>query len=421
MRFHHFDDVQDHLDGLGLFNMDFGLDRMRKALTALGLDHPPFVTAQIVGTNGKGSTSTFLACLARAHGVKTGLYTSPHFVTPRERIRIDGRMLPESAWPALAERVMQAAPALTYFEFLTVLGLLAFAEAGVDLVVLEAGLGGHYDATSAAPVQAVCFTPIGMDHEKILGPTLTDIATDKAQAMRPGVPAFTAPQEEEALACLRRTAREKGAELHETAALPFPETPLGLAGPHQRVNARLALAAWTWLASRHGWAQRPEAVASGLAAAHFPGRFQHLPGEGSRPPLILDGAHNPHGLRALEQALLDARITPSAVIFSCLADKDVTHMLPFVRRIAGDAPLFVPTIQDNERAMSGEDLARLLAEGRGAARTEAVQRVSLALREAARCVPPEGAEQHPVLLCGSLYLLGEFFILHPDALERELV
>ena len=421
MRFHHFDDVQDHLDGLGLFNMDFGLDRMRKALAALGLDHPPFVTAQIVGTNGKGSTSTFLACLARAHGVKTGLYTSPHFVTPRERIRIDGRMLPESAWPALAERVMQAAPALTYFEFLTVLGLLAFAEAGVDFVVLEAGLGGHYDATSAAPVQAVCFTPIGMDHEKILGPTLTDIATDKAQAMRPGVPAFTAPQEEEALACLRRTAQEKGAELHETADLPFPETPLGLAGPHQRVNARLALAAWTWLASRHGWAQRPEAVASGLAAAHFPGRFQRLPAQGLRPPLILDGAHNPHGLRALEQALLDARITPSAVIFSCLADKDVTHMLPFVRRIAGDAPLFVPTIQDNERAMSGEDLARLLAEGRGAARTEAVQRVSLALREAARCVPPEGAEQHSVLLCGSLYLLGEFFILHPDALERELV
>ncbi len=421
MRFHHFDDVQDHLDGLGLFNMDFGLDRMRKALAALGLDHPPFVTAQIVGTNGKGSTSTFLACLARAHGVKTGLYTSPHFVTPRERIRIDGRMLPESAWPALAERVMQAAPALTYFEFLTVLGLLAFAEAGVDFVVLEAGLGGHYDATSAAPVQAVCFTPIGMDHEKILGPTLTDIATDKAQAMRPGVPAFAAPQEEEALACLRRTAQEKGAELHETADLPFPETPLGLAGPHQRVNARLALAAWTWLAARPCWAQRPEAVASGLAAAHFPGRFQRLPAQGLRPPLILDGAHNPHGLRALEQALLDARITPSAVIFSCLADKDVTHMLPFVRRIAGDAPLFVPTIQDNERAMSGEDLARLLAEGRGAARTEAVQRVSLALREAARCVPPEGAEQHSVLLCGSLYLLGEFFILHPDALERELV
>ena len=224
MRFHSFDDVQDHLDALGLFHMDFGLDRMRNALDALGLLTPPFVTVQIVGTNGKGSTSTFLSCVARAHGLKVGLYTSPHFVTPRERIRINGTMLPADRWPVLADRVMEAAPNLTYFEFLTALGLLAFAEAGVDLVVMEAGLGGHYDATTAMPVQAVCFTPIGMDHEKILGPTLTDIASDKSQAMRPGVPAFTAPQEAEALDCLLRTAQEKGTELRETATLPFPQS-----------------------------------------------------------------------------------------------------------------------------------------------------------------------------------------------------
>ena len=421
MRFHTFDDVQDHLDALGLFHMDFGLDRMRDALSALGLLTPPFVTAQVVGTNGKGSTSTFLACIARAHGLKTGLYTSPHFVTPRERIRINGEMLPESAWPGLANRVMDAAPELTYFEFLTALGLLAFAEAGVDFVVMEAGLGGHYDATTAMPVQAVCFTPIGMDHEKILGPTLADIAADKSQAMRPGVPAFTAPQEAEALARLRSTAEEKGAPLHETASLPLPDCPLGLAGPHQRINARLALAVWHRMAERHNWPDRPEAAARGLAAAHFPGRFQHLPAHGAMPPLILDGAHNPHGLRALEAAVLDSGIRPAAVIFSCLADKDVSDMLPFVRRIAGDAPLFVPTIQDNERAMSGEELAALLAEGRGDAVTKPVQRLSLALREAAALSPAGDAGRRPVLLCGSLYLLGEFFILHPQALEQELI
>lgn len=330
-------------------------------------------------------------------------------------------MLPENRWPDLANRIIDVAPALTYFEFLTALGLLAFAEAGADFVVMEAGLGGRYDATTAAPAQAVCFTPIGMDHEKILGPTLTDIATDKAQAMRPGVPAFTAPQEEEALACLRRAAREKGAELRETADLPLPGGPLGLAGPHQRVNARLALAAWSWLAARHGWPQGPEAVAAGLAAAHFPGRFQRIPAHGALPSLILDGAHNPHGLRALETALRDAGVEPSAVIFSCLADKDVSDMLPFIRRIAGNAPIFVPTIQDNERAMSGEDLARLLAEGRGDASTRAAQRLSLALGEASELAPPDEAQKRPVLLCGSLYLLGEFFILHPEALERELV
>lgn len=417
MRFHTFDDVQDHLDDLGLFHMDFGLDRMRNALSALGLLTPPFVTAQVVGTNGKGSTATFLSCIARAQGLKVGLYTSPHFVTPRERIRINGEMLPAERWPALANRVIETAPSLTYFEFLTALGLLAFAEAGVDFVVMEAGLGGHYDATTAMPVQAVCFTPIGMDHEKILGSTLGEIATDKAQAMRPGVPAFTAPQEADALAPLRATAQEKGAELHETASLPLPQSQLGLAGPHQRVNARLALAVWNGLASQFAWPNTPEAVAKGLAAAHFPGRFQRLPARNGLPPLILDGAHNPHGLRALEAAVRDGNIRPAAVIFSCLADKDVSDMLPFIRRIAGDAPLFIPTIQDNERAMSGEELAARLAVGRKAV-TRPVQRLSLALGEAAAC-PAEAGQ--PVILCGSLYLLGEFFHLYPRALEQELI
>ena len=185
-----------------------------------------------------------------------------------------------------------------------------------------------------------------MDHEKILGPTLTDIASDKSQAMRPGVPAFTAPQEAEALDCLLRTAQEKGAELRETASLPFPQSALGLAGPHQRVNARLAIAVWDWLADQHHWPNMPETTAKGLASAHFPGRFQRIPACNGLPPLILDGAHNPHGLRAFETAVRDADIQPAAVIFSCLADKDISDMLPFIRRIAGDAPLFVPTIQD---------------------------------------------------------------------------
>ena len=254
-----------------------------------------------------------------------------------------------------------------------------------------------------------------MDHEKILGPTLTDIASDKSQAMRPGVPAFTAPQEAEALACLLRTAQEKGSELHETASLPFPQSPLGLDGPHQRTNARLAVAAWDWLANQRHWPNMPETVAKGLASAHFPGRFQRIPAANGLPPLLLDGAHNPHGLRAFETAIRDAGIQLAAVIFSCLADKDVSDMLPFIRRIAGDAPLFVPTIQDNE------ELAKLLAEGRGPAITQPTQRLSLALKEAASFVPAEDAGRHPVLLCGSLYLLGEFFTLHPQTLEQELV
>lgn len=416
MTFTTFEDVLDHLDHLGLFHMDFELNRMRAGLEALGLTRQStFRIVQMVGTNGKGSTSTFLASLARAHGLSVGLYTSPHFVTPRERVRINDRMLEAEVWPALANRIMSVAPDLTYFEFLTALGLLAFQEAGVDLVVMEAGLGGRYDATTAMPVDAVCFVPIDLDHQKILGDTIAAIATDKAQAIRPGVPIYTAPQPQEALDVLRLVAGQKNALLMETAGLPLPSCPLGLAGPHQRSNARTALTAWKDLAARFGWPVREEAIAQGLASASLPGRFQFLNGLDGLPPVILDGAHNPHGLRALAAAMNDARILPAAVIFSCLGDKAVDEMLPLITHVAGEAPLFIPTIQDNERAISGEILASRLQENR-TGHTEAVQRLSVALAAVQKLNPPASAE-HPVLICGSLYLLGEFFTLHLEALE----
>ncbi|MEG6501714.1 bifunctional folylpolyglutamate synthase/ dihydrofolate synthase, partial [Desulfovibrio sp. 1214_IL3152] len=140
--FSDFSQIQRHLDGLGLFHMDMGLDRMRRALSHLGLDRPPFVTVQILGTNGKGSTAAFLSSLCRAHGLRTGLYTSPHFVSPTERIRIDDRPWSQNLWPAQADKIMNAVPELTYFEFLTVLALLAFRQEQLDVAVLEAGLGG---------------------------------------------------------------------------------------------------------------------------------------------------------------------------------------------------------------------------------------------------------------------------------------
>ena len=419
MQFRSFDDVQDHLDKLGLFHMEFGLERMRRALEALELtssSRPRVV--QIVGTNGKGSTSTFLASIARHNGLSVGLYTSPHFVTPRERIRINGAMLPETLWAALANEVLRAGPTLTYFEFLTALGLLAFQQAGVDLVVMEAGLGGHYDATTAMEADAVCFVPIGMDHEKILGSTLTAIATDKAQAIRPGRPVFTAPQEPEALLVLQETARQKGSSLFTTDQAPLPTVPLGLAGPHQKSNARTALCVWEALARDYGWATTTSATTAGLAAATLAGRFQSLPAQGTLPDLILDGAHNPHGLRALIAALHASRLTPRAVIFSCLADKAVQEMAELVGQAVGDAPLFIPTIQDNERAISGEDLAVLLQASRSQnAPVIPVHRLSSALAKIAELTPQPDPE-HPLLLCGSLYLLGEFFTLYPGALEH---
>lgn len=422
MAFISFEDVLDHLDKLGLFHMDFELERMRKALHALDLLPLPFSAVQIVGTNGKGSTATFLASLAQAHGIRTGLYTSPHFVTPRERIRINGDMLAPSLWPELASEVYKAATDLTYFEFLTVLALVAFRKAKIQLAVLEAGLGGHYDATTAIPAEVVCFTPIGMDHEKILGPTLRDIAADKAQAIRPGIPAFTVMQRPEVLSCLEQTVKEKKAVLYSVQPLSASTEKLGLTGPHQNINAGLASAVWLFLARKHIWPTTETMMEQGIAQAFLAGRFQKLPSTTETPSMLLDGAHNPHGLQALEKALAD--ICPSAILFSCLVDKNINDMLPILCRIAGNSPVFVPTIQDNERAINAEELASRLqtcGEAQGQRMTvHPTQRLGLALQEV-KCLSHPITEEHPVLLCGSLYLLGEFFTLYPWALEPESI
>ena len=160
-----------------------GLDRMRAALDRLALRRPPCCVVQIVGTNGKGSTSTMLAALAQAHGLRVGLHTSPHFLSPRERVRLDGAMLPEERWLELANILMQrGGDDLSYFEFVTCLAVMAFAEA--DIAVMETGLGGSYDATTALEADLVVFTPIDLDHQSVLGPFLKDIAADKAGATR---------------------------------------------------------------------------------------------------------------------------------------------------------------------------------------------------------------------------------------------
>lgn len=417
-----FEDVQDFLDGLGLFHMDLSLNRMVAALKALHLDgsRPLPFTVQVLGTNGKGSTATFLAQLARAHGLRVGLYTSPHFVTPRERVRIfdaqtpAGSFLPEVLWPDLASRIYAVAPELTYFEFLTVLGLLAFVEAEVQFVALEAGLGGRHDATTAVPVQGVCFAPIDLDHTKVLGNSIALIAADKAAAMRENAFSVTAEQPDEAMVVLQREATAKGVTLRLAADLsPLPDAPLGLRGPHQRHNARLALAVWRIAAEQLGLAVSEPAQREALAAARLPGRFQITSPAGTDPAFILDGGHNPHGLLACEAALRDAQIQPAAMIFSCLGDKDVDSILPLVRRMAGSATIFTPTIQDNERAMVGDELAeRLRALG---ANAEAVPRLGAALEAVQQLDTPQ--EQAPVLVCGSLYLLGEFFTLRPQWLS----
>lgn len=405
-----YQDVLRHLDALGLFHMDLTLERMYRALRVLDLERPPFRVVQIAGTNGKGSTATFLEMLARTHGLRTGLSTSPHFVCPGERIRINGIPLPPKDWPGLATEVYRAAPDLTYFEFLTVLAVLAFARAHVDLGILEAGLGGRWDASTAVTADVVCFTPIGMDHEQILGTSLQQIATDKACALRPGMLAITAAQPSKALCCLEARAKDCGVTLHQAADLATlpPDVRLGLRGPHQRHNALTALAAWTLLHHQPDAA----AVRRALASAFLPGRLQHIPADAHMPELFLDGAHNPHGLRALRSALADLDIRPRATIFSCMKDKNISEMLPVLREICADAPIFIPKIRNNPRAADPADLVAQLHMPPDSRTVLPAATLEDAL-DAARAAAPRG----PLLICGSLYLLSEFFAVHPQYLE----
>ncbi|MCH5276505.1 MAG: bifunctional folylpolyglutamate synthase/dihydrofolate synthase [Desulfovibrionaceae bacterium] len=415
-----FADVLAYLDGLGLFHMDMGLGRMEGALRALKVSRLPCPVVQVVGTNGKGSTASFLQSLSMAHGFRAGLFTSPHFLSPAERIRMNRRNLPEAAWPGLAQRAVAAEAGLTYFELLTVMAVLAFQDAEPDLLIFEAGLGGRHDATTALPADLVCFTPIDLDHQAVLGPDIATIAADKADAMRPGIfAAVSAPQPDEALAALRQRAlglglplysADSGADLPPLALLP-DDAELGLAGPHQRVNAQTALLAWSLLCRRQGWRTDEKSIRRGLADAFIPGRLHKVPARGGYPPFLLDGAHNPHGMNALARALPTLPApdkTPCAVIFSCLADKRPEDMARLVRGLAPGRPLLIPTIGHNERAMPGEELASLIGPD---------ARPVANLKTAVELLRPLETENAPILVCGSLYLLTEFFNLFPDTLS----
>lgn len=460
--------LQAYLDSLGLFRMTPGLDRIIAVLENLDLKRPPFVTAQVAGTNGKGSTSSMLAALAQSHGLRVGLHTSPHFLSVRERIRINGRMLPEAQWLELGNRLLASGgETLSYFEFATVLAVMAFAREGVHLAVMETGLGGSFDATTALEADLVLLTPFGLDHQAVLGPTLADIAKDKAGAIRRGKPVYSAPQAKEARQEIIRAADERHAPLHWVEALQDSlAAPLAmrLTGEHQKTNAALALAGWRHLAASYGrkwrWADSPSherkqasqgrtlqnqadqgpaarglspqtppvfvesfqklsgPEALGLASAWLPGRLHSIAPRASLPAVLLDGAHNKHAFEALFRSLKTRNIVPGAMIFACLGDKDPLELLPFLRGMA-PGPVYVPPIPGNPRAMEPGALASLIGAQAVPARSmsEAVEKAVAHMRRETPESFTEGADKRPLLICGSLYLLGQFFALYPENLE----
>jgi dihydrofolate synthase/folylpolyglutamate synthase len=392
-------DPHAYLASLQPHSIRLGLERMERALDALGRPERGLRALHVAGTNGKGSTCAMAAAALRSAGHEVGLYTSPHLVRFNERIVVSGVEISDAELARGIAAVRRACPwhdagereRLTYFEFATLLALLHFAQARASAVVLEVGLGGRWDATNVVTPVACAVSRISLDHVEILGPTLADIAREKAGILKRGIPAVTlASQPPEVLAALQEEAALRGAPLEVVP--PAYDAPIALRGPHQRENAALAAAALARL-DRAGVTAPPEAVRRGIATAAWPGRLEEVGG------VLLDGAHNPDGARALAAALMELPGGASCeVVLGVLGDKDLAGILDALAPVARELHVVAPP---SGRARSAaETAAAALARGLAA-------HAHASIEEAIDCARREGARRGvPVCVAGSLYLVG---------------
>lgn len=389
-----------YLHSLRAFGFQPGLDSTRSLAAAAGNPQYKLRFIHVAGTNGKGSVCAFLESIYRHSGLRVGLYTSPHLVRFGERIQIQRQPISS----ADLERhildlrsIVQTLPGLepTLFEFTTVLALRYFAEQKVDVVILETGLGGRLDATNIVTPLASVITQVGLDHMQVLGSDIPSIAAEKAGIIKPGVPVLTSAEDPDAEAILRFKARELDCPYllvgaAEVAALRME---VGLTGPHQRVNAALAAATVRML--RVFFPVHDEHLQKGLATTEWPGRLQVVERDGRK--VILDGAHNLPGVRALKEALpaLVGSVRPTLVL-GMLTDKDCSAMLKELVPLAGRV-LTAPVA--NSRSVSAEDL-RTAAVATGAGRPV---RAVASLSEALKLCSADSL----VVITGSLYFIGE--------------
>jgi dihydrofolate synthase/folylpolyglutamate synthase len=384
------EDAEAHLLSLELFGMRFGLERMRRLLTALGSPQERFAAVHVVGTNGKSSTVRMCAALLEAHGVRAGAFLSPHLTSFAERIRIGDADLDGDIFAAAVQRVAAAAAKVdrtldegdrvTQFELVTATAFAELARQEVEVAVVEAGLGGRHDATNVLGAPVVVLTNVGLEHTRWLGPTVRDIAGEKLAVVRPDATLVLGPVDPE----VRELAVATGARIVE------PE-PLSAALPgYQAQNFAVAAAA----ARAHLGELDPRLVAEVAGRIQVPGRMQVV---SERPLTIYDGAHNPSGVEALVQTLPDARRLIAVV--SILDDKDAAGML---RALIGKLSGAVFTSSRNPRALSPATLASL-AEQLGGPPAEVVGDPHAAVRRARELAGPGGA----VLATGSIYLVAD--------------
>jgi dihydrofolate synthase/folylpolyglutamate synthase len=388
-------DLLRRLDRARSAGVELGLDRTRTVLSRLGDPQRRAITVQIAGTNGKGSTAAMSDAILRAAGLRTGLYTSPHLCRFTERIRIDGHEIDGDRLAELDQAIAAIDIPLTYFEIATVLAFLAFADARVDVVVGETGLGGRLDAVTTCEPVATAITSIAFDHAEILGSTLEAIAFEKAGIAKAGVPLFLGPLPAAADAVIAAHAREIGAPVlrfgNDLGAAPVAPA---LLGAHQAANAALAVALARAAAQAAGRALDARAIESGLRDVMWPGRTEW---QGTN--LLFDCAHNAEGAESLAAVLATLPARRRALVFAAVVGKPVEQMLA---TLAPGFDAIVVTRSSNERSMRADALAALVP-AHAHASVVAVDEPAAALATARSAVGADGL----VVAAGSTFLIGD--------------
>ena len=420
-------------------DLEPSLDRIRAVMDLLGEPQRTFPVIHVTGTNGKTSTARIIESILRESGLKTGRFTSPHLQDIRERITIGGELITREAfldaWADIAPFVdavdtrsaSEDGPRMTYFEVLVALAYAAFADAPVDVAIVEVGMGGSWDATNVVEADVAVITPIGIDHQHFLGDTIEEIATEKSGIIHPDAIAVSAPQDDVVLDILRERAEEVGAELkvegrdfgvltREVAvggqlislrgiAGEHPDLLLNLHGAHQASNAALAVAA---VEAFIGGGEQPlaeEVLAAGLASATSPGRLEVVR---RSPTVIVDAAHNPHGAAVLAEALGDSFTFSHLVgVVSIFKDKDVVGILEALEPALDEV---VVTRSTSPRAMRPDRLGEIAAEVFGDHRVTVISELPDALDHAAQ-LADDGGVAGGVVATGSIVTVAEVRLL----------
>jgi dihydrofolate synthase / folylpolyglutamate synthase len=411
------------------------LDRMRELLNRLGRPQDRFKCVHIAGTKGKGSTSAMVESVLRAAGYRTGLYTSPHLHTWRERIRLNGNLMPKAALVeqlSLARPIFEAMPDLTAFEIMTALAFNYFAQEKVDWTVLETGLGGRFDATNVVQPAVCAITSLSFDHVELLGHTLPEIAAEKAGIIKAGVPLVSAPQAPEALAVIAQTCTDRGARLilagvdwtatrqsadlsgqrlilRRTAdGLTLPDLHIALVGDHQIINMMVSVALMVELRAQ-GVGITDDVLRKGLAAARWPGRFELL---SQRPVLVVDSAHNTDSALKLRATLAEffphAPERRLALVFGASADKDIPGILEILLSPDADGGYAPParvivSRSGHPRQTDPARLAEMVRNIDPNAAVEVRESLDLALADVLAWATPDDV----ICVTGSIFIVGQ--------------